>query len=56
MKLTPPKQVTFWLAVILAVVGAVSKVVSLGTISGFAFPLIFFGFLLLVLGNVMEGL
>lgn len=56
MKLTPPTQVTFLIALILGVLGIVGKFISLPLISPHAFWLVVLGWLVLVLGNVMKGL
>jgi hypothetical protein len=56
MKLSAPKVITFWIAVILAVLGVLA---SLGTIqlpSGYAFWLVVAGFVVLALGNLVKGM
>ena len=56
MELTPPKQITFWIAVVLAVAGLLAFT---GTLSAFpvdAFWLVFIGFVLLALANMMKDL
>ncbi len=54
MKLTPPKRITFWIAVILAVLGLIGKFV--GVLAPFSFWLVLAGFVLLVLGLLIKGL
>jgi hypothetical protein len=56
MKLSAPQVVTFWIAVILVIVGVLAY---LGTISGFstyAFWLVVVGFIVLALGNLVKGM
>jgi hypothetical protein len=56
MKLSAPKVITFWIAVILAIIGVLA---SLGTIhlpSGYAFWLVVAGFVVLALGNLVKGM
>jgi hypothetical protein len=56
MKLSAPQVITFWIAVILAIVGVLAY---LGTISGFstyAFWLVVVGFIVLALGNLVKGM
>lgn len=54
MKLRAPKNITFWVAVVLAVLGLISQLFSI--LPAFAFWLVLVAFVLLVLGNLMEGL
>lgn len=56
MKLTPPKVVTFWIAVILALLGLIFQVFNVAAISPYAFWILFVGFVLLALGLVIKGL
>ena len=54
MKLSAPKEVTYIIAVILAVLGVLSQQ---GIIHiGHAFGLVFAGFIVLALGNLIKGL
>ena len=54
MKLTPPKQITFWIAVILGVLGILGLFISF--LAPFAFWLVLAGLVLLVLSLLIEGL
>ncbi len=58
MKLTPPKALTFWISVLLVVVGALAF--SMGGLSFITMPIaviiIVVGFVLLALGNMIKGL
>jgi hypothetical protein len=57
MKLTPPKQTTFWVSVIIGLLGIVGKVVpSLPLIGPFAFWFVAIAFVLLALSVTMTGL
>lgn len=56
MKLTPPKQVTFFIAVILGLVGLVASFVAIPVLSPYAFWLVFVGLVVLALGNMMESM
>lgn len=56
LKLSEPKVVTFWIAVVLVVLGILA---SQGIISGlatYAFWLVVAGFVLLALGNLIKDL
>jgi hypothetical protein len=56
MKLTAPKVITFWISVVLAVLGFIGTLVTIPFVSGFAFWFLFAGFVLLVLGLLVKGL
>lgn len=55
MKLTPPKIITFWISVILGLLGLL---IFLGAIPAFlpAFWLVFVGFALLAIALLVKGL
>jgi hypothetical protein len=55
MKLTPPKKITFWIAVVLAALGLIGKLVTVPVISPIDFWLVLVGFVLLVLGLLVKG-
>ena len=55
MRLTPPKQVVFWISLILAVLALLGTLVSIPTISAIAFWLALAGYVLLAAGNVLTG-
>ena len=55
LKLSAPKEVTFWIAVILAVLGVLANQGIIGTLAGNAFLLVVGGFILLALGNLLKG-
>ncbi len=57
MRLSPPKQTTFWASVVIGLLGVIGKLIpSLPLVSPYAFWLVVVGFALLVLGNAMTGL
>jgi fatty acid desaturase len=55
MKLTPPKNVTFWLAIFLGVFGVLATY-FIQPISGYGIWFITVGFVVLALGNLLKGL
>jgi hypothetical protein len=52
MKLSEPKIITFWIAVILGVLG----IVAYFAFPAYAFWLVLVGLIVLVLGNMMKGM
>lgn len=56
MKLTPPRQVTWWIAVIVGVLGFLGNFGTIPGISGISFWLVFIGFALLALATAIEDL
>jgi hypothetical protein len=56
MKLTAPKTITFWIAVILGVLGFLGKLVAIPFVSTYAFWLVFVAFLLLAVALLVKGL
>lgn len=56
MNISAPKQVTFWVAVIVAAIGLIAYLVTIPVLSGLAFWLVVLGFIILAAGNLMEGL
>ncbi len=56
MNLSAPKQITFWVAVVLAVLSIVFKLVPPLSGIGIAGWLALIAFLVLAAGNVFEGL
>ena len=55
MKLSAPKETTFWIATILAGLGIISKFVTLPVVSANAFWFVVVGFVVLWLGNTNKG-
>lgn len=56
MKLSEPKVITFWIAVILGALGIIANLVTIPVLSGIAFWLVVAGLVVLVLGNLLKGL
>ncbi len=56
MKTSQPKLVTWWIAVILAVVGLVANLGVIPALASFAFWILLVGFALLALATVIKGL
>jgi len=56
LKLSEPKVVTFWIAVILAVLGLLAFLGTISGLSSYAFWLVAAGFVLLALGNLLKNL
>jgi predicted membrane channel-forming protein YqfA (hemolysin III family) len=56
MKLTPPRNITFWISVVLVVLGLFGYLKVIAVFSPFAFWLVFVGFIVLMLGNLLKGL
>jgi hypothetical protein len=62
MRLTPPKHSTFWIAVVLAAVGAIAALLhfldlfpTLTWLAPVAFVLVIVAFILLVIGLLVKG-
>jgi hypothetical protein len=56
MRLTPPKNITFWIAVALAVAGLLGYLKTVAAFTPYAFWLVFAGFVLLALAVLVENL
>jgi hypothetical protein len=56
MKLSAPKQITFWIAVVLAVLGVIAKLIPSFSKFGFSGWLILIGFVVLAAGNLVDSL
>ncbi|NQU31540.1 MAG: hypothetical protein HQ525_12815 [Anaerolineae bacterium] len=56
IKLSAPNETTFWIAVILVVLGLLGFLGTIAGLSAYAFWLVFAGFVLLALGNLMKNL
>ncbi|MDZ7338036.1 MAG: hypothetical protein ONB30_05820 [candidate division KSB1 bacterium] len=54
MKLSAPKVTTWWIAVILGVLGILGKLVAIGIITTLNFWLVVVGLILLVLGTLIK--
>jgi hypothetical protein len=56
MRLTPPKQITFWIAVVLAVLGLLSFIGTLTILPIEAFWLVMIAFVLLAVALMVKDL
>ena len=56
MKFSAPKQVTWWIAVVIGVLGILATLVTIPVLTGFAFWLVVIGFVLLAVATMVEGL
>jgi threonine/homoserine/homoserine lactone efflux protein len=56
LKLTEPKVVTFWIAVVLVVLGVLASEGIISGLATYAFWLVVAGFVLLALGNLVKDL
>jgi hypothetical protein len=56
MKLTPPKVITWWVAVILGVLGLLGHLGTVAALSPYAFWLVMAGLILLVLATLIRSL
>lgn len=55
MKLTPPKQSTFWIALLIAVLGLLGGLGIVGALAPYAFWLALVAYIVLALGNFAKG-
>ena len=55
MKLNAPKKTTWWVAVVVGVVGIVANFVTIPVLSGLAFWLVVVGFVVLALATYLKG-
>ncbi|MGM0374548.1 MAG: hypothetical protein ACQEQQ_09045 [Chloroflexota bacterium] len=55
MRLSPPKQIVFWISLILAVLGVLATIINIPFLSGFAVWIVVVGYILLALGNTLTG-
>jgi len=56
MNLSAPKKITWWIAVILGVLGILGTFVSLPFVSAYAFWFVAVGFILLALATYLKDL
>lgn len=56
MKLNAPKNVTWWIAVVLGVLGILGSFVQLPLASEYSFLFVAVGFVLLALATLLKGL
>ena len=56
LRLNPPKLVTFWIAVLLTLIGVIAEMAPIASLAGYTLWFVVAGFVLLALGNLLEGL
>ncbi|MBN1894707.1 hypothetical protein JW906_09435 [bacterium] len=56
MKLSAPKQNTWWIALIVAVVGIVARFVAIPVLTTWSFWIVVIAFVLLLLSTFVKGL
>ena len=56
MKLKAPKQITFWVAVVVALIGVIVSFVAIPFLSNHQHWIIALGFVILAAGNLVEAL
>ncbi len=56
MSLSAPKQITWWIAVVIAVLGVLAALITIPVLSGFAFWLVVIAFALLAVATLVDGL
>ncbi len=56
MKLSAPKLITWWIALIIGVIGIIAHVVTIPVLSGIAFWLVVVALVLLLLATVIAAL
>jgi len=55
MKLNPPKKITFYISLVLALLGLIGYFVAIPFVSAYAFFFVLIGYILLVLGLLIKG-
>lgn len=56
MKLSAPQQVTWWIALIVGVIGIIANLVTIPVLSPIAFWLVVAAFVLLLVATLIKGL
>ena len=56
MNLSAPKNMTWWIAVVLGMLGLLGNFVALPVIGGMSFWLLFLGFAVLAIATFVDGL
>lgn len=56
MKLSAPKQLTWWIAVVVGVLGILGSYISIPLVSTYSFLFVVVGFVLLALATLLKGL
>ncbi len=56
MKLSAPQKVTWWIALVVGLIGIIAHLVTIPVVSGLSFWLVAVAFVLLVLATYLKGL
>ena len=56
MKLSPPKNITWWIAVVFGVLGLLGKITNIPVVTGLEFWFVFVAFAILVLATLLKEL
>jgi len=56
MRLSAPKNVTWWIAVVLGILGILSTFTKIPLVSDYSFLFVVVGFVLLALATLLKGL
>lgn len=56
MKLNAPKNITWWIAVVVGVLGILGSLVQIPLVSTYSFLFVVVGFVLLALATLLKGL
>jgi hypothetical protein len=56
MNFSPPKKITWWIAVVVGVLGFLANFITIPVLSPIAFWLVVIGFALLAIATAVEGL
>lgn len=55
MRLNAPKQITWWIALIVEVIGILAYFIAIPVLSGIVFWILLIGFVILFLGTFLKG-
>ncbi len=55
-KFTAPRAITWWISLIIGVIGVIAHLTSLGVLTTYSFWIVVVGFALLLLGTLLKGL
>jgi len=56
MELSAPKQVTWWVALVLGVIGLIAQLVTIPVLSGLAFWIVLVALILMLVAAFLPGL
>lgn len=55
-RFTAPRAITWWISLIIGVIGVIAHLTSLGVLTTYSFWIVVVGFALLLLGTLLKGL